>query len=122
MGSKDTLGTYGRRPTKFERKTQQGTPEVRSASGFEHGRATAVQDSYDSLGELMASGQFRRLLVRADPFGGATWTLKAVLDLPEGDAAVYMHGSVKHTMDLPAVIEYCLAKGDWREDRHAKEG
>jgi len=119
MGSKDTLGTYGRRPTKFQRKTEQGAPTARPASGLQHGRTTAVQDSYDSLGELMASGQFRRLLVRPDGFDGATWTLKAVLDLPEGDAAVYMHGSVKHMMDLPSVIEYCVRKGDWREDKHA---
>lgn len=119
MGSKDILGTYGRRPKKGKAGGLQDFGQVRAPSGMERHRSAAVQDSYDSFGEFLATGQFRRLLVRPDGFDGATWTLKAVLDLPEGDAPVYMHGSVKHTLDLPAVINYCLEKGDWRHDRHA---
>lgn len=121
MGSNDILGTYGRRPKKVKTHADSITEARRAHAGVERKRSAAVSDCYDSLGDFLASGQFRGLFVRPGVGSGATWTLKAVLHLPEGDAPVYMHGAVKHHDEIPSVVDYCLQRGDWREDKYYRE-
>jgi hypothetical protein len=75
-------------------------------------------EGFDDFGDLLASGCFTRLLTRDDGTGGATWTLKAVLEARGHSLPVYMHGHVKNVADLPAVIDRLLRKGDWHEDKH----
>lgn len=121
MGSNDILGTYGRRAKKPKTHADSITEARRAHQGAGHKRTTAAQVSYESLWDLVATGEFRSLVVRYSGGGGATWTLKALLDLPEGRAPVYMHGSVKHESEIPAVVDYCLTRGDWREDKYFRE-
>lgn len=121
MGASDILGTYGRRPKKVKTYEQALDDARRNHGRVERKRSAAVNDCYDSLGDFLQSGQFRSLVVRPGNGGGTTWTLKAVLELPEGLAPVYMHGVVKHADQIPSVVDYCLQRGDWREDRYYKE-
>lgn len=81
---------------------------------------------YDDLGDLMASGHLRSLVVKGDGDGGGTFTLKAVLEVPEGALGVYMYGEVASVEILPSLIDDLLRKGDWRWDKYfaasAREG
>jgi len=118
VGSNDILGTYGRRAKKNAVKGSSGGQRAPSPDKGRVWRSAAVQDCYDSLGDLLAAGVPIRLVTNLNNTGAGTWTLKAVLDLPEGSAGVYMHGTVKNASDIPAVIDYCLQRGDWREDKY----
>lgn len=74
----------------------------------------------------MASGHLRSLVVKGDGDGGGTFTLKAVLEVPEGALGVYMYGEVASVEILPSLIDDLLRKGDWRWDKYfaasAREG
>lgn len=110
-----------------KRKTQKEPGDVaqpsrtaagaaRAAAGL--GYVTPPREGYSDLQELLATGQFRSLVVKPGEHGGGTFTLKAVLLVPKGPVGVYMHGEVDADEMLPSVIDDVLAKGCWRVDKY----
>lgn len=89
---------------------------ARAAAGL--GYVAPPREGYSNLQELLATGQFRSLVVKPGEHGGGTFTLKAVLLVPKGPVGVYMHGEVDADEMLPSVIDDVLAKGCWRVDKY----
>lgn len=73
---------------------------------------------YDSFGDFVASGDYRRLIVRPDGATGGTWTLKGVLLVRERSLPVYMHGHVDSLDQVLPLLDRLLRKGEWHEDRY----
>lgn len=74
--------------------------------------------SYDSLADFVASGDFRRLIVRPDGRSGGSWTLKGVLLVRETSQPVYMHGQVTELWEVLPLIDRLLRQGSWHQDRY----
>lgn len=102
-----------------ERQASWATPKTKAAPPAPLPRyAPLYRETFDSLGELMATGCLTRLLVRDDGHNGVFWTLKAVFPVSENPAYVYMCGKVAAAEMLPSVIDGCLRKGQWHEDKY----
>jgi len=76
----------------------------------------APRESFRDLGEFMASGYFRSMVVKPDSAGGGTFTIKGVLEVRSTSVRVYMHGAVAALEMLPSVIDEVLWRGQWRKD------
>lgn len=75
------------------------------------------QRSYHTFRDLLDSGEFRSLVVRTDPFGVRTFTLKAVLTVQSAAVGVYMHGQVSEEEVLIRLLDELLRNAEWRIDR-----
>lgn len=97
----------------------QGAPD---AAQPEYAGSTYRGQGYQDLDELLASGDFRRLIVRPDGRDGGSWTLKAVLLVRSRSLHVYMHGVVSDLVEMRPLIDRLLRKGDWHEDKYPAKG
>lgn len=119
MGSQDEKILSQRRkarPTPY--KGTQATQPARSVPSPVTRYVAPPRARYNDLGDLMASGDLRSLVVKGDGDGGGTFTLKAVLEVPEGALGVYMYGEVASVEILPSLIDDLLRKGEWRWDKY----
>lgn len=77
-----------------------------------------AQHWYGGFEEIVDSGEFTSLVLRADgPHGTLAFTLKADL---VGIGPMYLHGYVRSFDELHLRLSELLAKGDWRYDRYAR--
>lgn len=116
---------------KLREKLEQGTARKKAVARAAAGPAEAPTvglprprggsyrgQGYDSFGDFVASGDYRRLIVRPDGHTGGSWTLKGVLLVRERSLPVYMHGFVDHLSALLPLLDRLLRKGEWHEDRY----
>lgn len=100
------------------RRAEKG-PAAPPAAGVPRPRSAGYRgQGYDSFGEFVASGDYRRLIVRPDGRDGGSWTLKGVLVVRERSLPVYMHGVVDNLAEVLPLIDRLLRKGEWHEDRY----
>lgn len=91
-------------------------PQVRPRLSSQH------WPTFSGWDELLGSGCLVRLIVRDEGQSGASFTLKAVLEVPGNALYVYMHGYVKATADLPSTLDQVIRAGHWHEDRYPSKG
>lgn len=113
----ETLAKGKARQAQLARRESKGAPVQPDVAPRARGASYRGQ-SYDGFGAFVASGDFRRLIIRPDGRDGGTWTIKGVLMVREVGRPVYMHGRVDALWEVLPLIDRLLRVGDWHEDKY----